>query len=117
MPETLAQLLKITTWSEFVHQKVLITRHYVWTGKRQGRTIHGMESVVIGNTGARGLKSTRARLGLTLDDVSALTGLSVPFLSRLERDKRRLTGETAGRLARSLNVPVRSIIGLPEDAA
>jgi transcriptional regulator with XRE-family HTH domain len=76
-----------------------------------------MVSVVIGNTGARGLRATRTRLGLTLDDVSALSGLSPAFLSRLERDQRRLTGESAGRLARALGVPVRSILEPPEDAA
>ncbi len=54
-------------------------------------------------------RSWRQQEGLTLEEVSGITGVSVPMLSLVERDKRRLAPKTKILLARRLGVPVGSL--------
>jgi transcriptional regulator with XRE-family HTH domain len=56
----------------------------------------------------------RADAGLTLEEVSDLTGLSVAMLSRVERRKRQMRPETKVRMARRLGVPVRDLFEVEE---
>jgi transcriptional regulator with XRE-family HTH domain len=58
-------------------------------------------------TGLRNrLRLWRATEGLTLDEVSGLTGLSVAMLSRVERGQRDLAPLTKVKVARRLGVSV-----------
>jgi transcriptional regulator with XRE-family HTH domain len=58
-------------------------------------------------TGLRNrLRLWRATEGLTLDEVSGLTGLSVAMLSRVERGERDLAPLTKVKVARRLGVSV-----------
>ena len=59
---------------------------------------------------AAGLRSVRARAGLSLRDAQALTGLSAAYLSRLKRGERHPSPETVHRLARGLGVGVAAIL-------
>jgi transcriptional regulator with XRE-family HTH domain len=46
---------------------------------------------------------------MTLSEVSDLTGLSIPMISRLERGQRSLRPENRVIMARRLGVPVRAL--------
>lgn len=61
------------------------------------------------------LRAWRTSKGLSLDDVSALTGLSKGMLSHSERGERELAALTKVRMARRLGVPVRSLFDVPAD--
>ncbi len=66
------------------------------------------------------LRLWRVREGLTLDEVSALTGVSVSMLSRAERGQRQLAPLTKVRVARCLDVPLRDLFEVeevPDEAA
>ena len=78
-----------------------------WSCRWNGRTL--IEMGEDSNLSANGLRACRIAQGLSLDDVSALSGISQPQLSRLERGQRKLTPETAKKLARALGTGVRSI--------
>jgi transcriptional regulator with XRE-family HTH domain len=51
----------------------------------------------------------RAQVGLTLEEVADLTGVSKAMLSRAERGERRLAPLTRVKIARRLGVPVRRL--------
>jgi len=55
------------------------------------------------------LRRWRKASGLTLEDVSGLTGLSQPFLSRVERGQRRLKPLDRVRVARAVGEPVGAL--------
>lgn len=55
------------------------------------------------------LREWRASLGLSLVEVSGLSGLSVAYLSRVERGERELAPLTKVKLARRLGVSVREL--------
>lgn len=65
------------------------------------------------------LRLWRAENGLTLEELSDLTGLSVSMLSRAERGDRQLAPLTRVRVARLLGVRVRDLFDVEEldDAA
>lgn len=55
------------------------------------------------------LRQWRERHGLTLEELSALSGVSVSELSRVERNLRQLAPLRRVHLARRLGVPLREI--------
>jgi transcriptional regulator with XRE-family HTH domain len=55
------------------------------------------------------LKEWRQHEGLSLGELSGLTGLSVPMLSRGERGERNFAPLTKVRIARCLGVPVQTL--------
>jgi transcriptional regulator with XRE-family HTH domain len=55
------------------------------------------------------LRSWRTSNGITLEELSDVTGYSVPMLSRVERGERRLSALARIRLARALGVKVREL--------
>ena len=58
------------------------------------------------------LKDWRTKHDLTLEEISDVTGYSVPMLSRVERGERQLNALARIRLARALGVKVREIFPL-----
>jgi transcriptional regulator with XRE-family HTH domain len=58
------------------------------------------------------LRSWRIEAELTLEEVADLTGLSLSFLSLLERGKRQARPATKVAMARRLGVPVRDLFGV-----
>jgi transcriptional regulator with XRE-family HTH domain len=66
------------------------------------------------------LRLWRVDNGLSIHELSDLTGLSTPFLSRVERGERQLAPLTKARVARCLGVPIRDLFDveeIEEDAA
>ena len=55
------------------------------------------------------LRAFRKYYGLSLKDVSAVSGLSAPMLSRVETGHRELSGLRKIALAQSLGVPVEKL--------
>ena len=51
------------------------------------------------------LRAVRRAAGYTLEDVALLTGLSVPFISRVERSQRLLSAASRVKVARALALP------------
>ncbi len=62
------------------------------------------------------LRKFRKDHGLSLKDVSAVSGLSVPMLSRVENGHRNLSGLRKIALAQSLGVPVSRLFPREEEA-
>lgn len=62
------------------------------------------------------LRSWRLDNGLSLRELADLTGLSVGFLSRVERDQRQLPPMTKVKVARRLGVRVADIFEVEEMA-
>ena len=60
------------------------------------------------------LRAWRQANGLTLEEVSDLTGLSVPMISRAERGQRSIAPLRRVLVARRLGVPVRELFAPPE---
>ncbi len=56
------------------------------------------------------LKKLRNRRSLTLEDVSTITGLSVSYISCLERNKRNINFTTLEKIAKAISVPLPVII-------
>jgi len=56
------------------------------------------------------LKQLRARLNLTLEEVSRRTGLSAPHLSLVERDLRRPTDQTVGLLGKCYGIGSKRLV-------
>lgn len=48
------------------------------------------------------IRNLRKRKGLTLEDLSGITGISVSYLSRIEAKSRRLNSDTLGRISAAL---------------
>jgi transcriptional regulator with XRE-family HTH domain len=57
------------------------------------------------------LRARRVELGLTLAEVAEKAGLSLPYVSNLERGRGNPTLEALGALARALDTPLASLIG------
>ncbi len=58
------------------------------------------------------LKKLRHKRALTLEDVATMTGLSVSYISCLERDKRNINFATLEKIAKAISVPLPVIIFL-----
>ena len=71
---------------------------------------------MVGIAVATRLKAWRLSEGLTLEEVSGLTGVSVGMLSKVERGRTRMAPMTRLALARRLGVPVRQLFD-PEPVA
>ncbi|MCP2260716.1 Cupin domain-containing protein [Streptoalloteichus tenebrarius] len=63
----------------------------------------------------RQLHEARAARGWTLEELAARTELSVPYLSRLESGRRQPSLAVLVTLARSLGVPVSTLLDPPPD--
>ena len=61
------------------------------------------------------LRQWRTVHGLTLEELSDLTGLSVSMLSRAERGKRQLAPLRRVAMARRLGVRVRDLFPVPDE--
>jgi transcriptional regulator with XRE-family HTH domain len=60
------------------------------------------------------LRQWRVGHGLTLEELSDLTGYDVSTLSRLERGERQLRPLNRVKIARLLGVPVRELFDVPQ---
>jgi transcriptional regulator with XRE-family HTH domain len=60
------------------------------------------------------LRAWRLANDLSLEEVSGLSGISRPMLSRVERGQRELAPLTKVRLARALGVPVRELFDVAD---
>ncbi|MEW5421630.1 helix-turn-helix domain-containing protein [Amorphus sp. 3PC139-8] len=69
-----------------------------------------------GNVGAK-IREARKAQGLTLQDLSERSGLSISQLSKLETGKARLTVDTALVIAGVLHVPVGALLFVPRGVA
>ena len=58
------------------------------------------------------LKKLRNKKSLTLEDISTMTGLSVSYISCLERDKRNINFSTLEKIAKAISIPLPVIIFL-----
>ncbi|HPH97127.1 MAG TPA: helix-turn-helix domain-containing protein [Anaerolineaceae bacterium] len=67
------------------------------------------------NLGTR-IHELRANRNLTLEEVSAQTGLSVSFLSMLERNKVSISVDNLEKLARFYNVHIVSFFNQPDES-
>jgi|LSQX01.1.fsa_nt_gb transcriptional regulator with XRE-family HTH domain len=56
------------------------------------------------------LRRSRIKLDLTLKDVNRLTGISVSFLSEIERGKTNPSIETIQKLANCYKVPIKDLM-------
>ena len=65
--------------------------------------------MIVKTEGSTRFRQWRRLEGLTLEEVSGLTGVSVPMLSLVERDKRRFGPRTKILVARRLGVSVSSL--------
>lgn len=63
-----------------------------------------------GTIGQR-LRARRVELGLTLAEVAERAGLSLPYISNLERGRGNPTLEALGGLARALDIPLAGLVG------
>src|SRR5271154_4449480 len=57
------------------------------------------------------LRARRVELGRTLAEVADQSGLSIPYVSNLERGRGNPTLEALGALARALDIPLASLLG------
>ena len=57
------------------------------------------------------LRARRVALGLTLADVAEQSGLSLPYVSNLERGRGNPTLDALGALAKALDVPLSDLVG------
>lgn len=57
------------------------------------------------------LRARRVQLGRTLAEVAEQSGLSLPYVSNLERGRGNPTLEALGALARALDVPLSGLVG------
>jgi transcriptional regulator with XRE-family HTH domain len=57
------------------------------------------------------LRARRVQLGRTLAEVAEQSGLSLPYVSNLERGRGNPTLEVLGSLAKALDVPLASLVG------
>ena len=62
----------------------------------------------------RNLKELRQKRGLSLDDISAATGISKAMLSQIERGKSNPTVSTLWKIATGLKVPFSAFIEKPK---
>jgi transcriptional regulator with XRE-family HTH domain len=63
-----------------------------------------------GTIGQR-LRARRVELGRTLAEVAEQSGLSLPYVSNLERGRGNPTLEALGALARALDIPLDRLVG------
>ncbi|MHB8290511.1 MAG: helix-turn-helix domain-containing protein [Acidimicrobiales bacterium] len=57
------------------------------------------------------LRARRVQLGRTLAEVAEQSGLSLPYVSNLERGRGNPTLEALGALARALDIPLAGLLG------
>src|SRR5579872_3879014 len=57
------------------------------------------------------LRARRVELGLTLAQVAETSGLSLPYVSNLERGRGNPTLEALGSVAKALDIPLASLVG------
>jgi transcriptional regulator with XRE-family HTH domain len=57
------------------------------------------------------LRARRVELGRTLAEVAEQSGLSLPYVSNLERGRGNPTLDALGALARALDLPLASLVG------
>lgn len=65
------------------------------------------------------LREWRTQAGLSLQEVADLTGVSTPFLCRIELEKRKPSPMTRVRIARGLGTSIRDLFDvedLPDEA-
>lgn len=67
-----------------------------------------------GKAGTMRLRTIREARGWTLPDLAVATGLSVGFLSRVERDERSLSTEARVRVARAFRLTPAQAAEVPE---
>ncbi|NJP28077.1 helix-turn-helix transcriptional regulator [Microbispora sp. SCL1-1] len=60
------------------------------------------------------LRAWRLANGLSLQDVSDLSGISVSMISRVERGQKRLSPLTKAKVARRLGVRIRDLFEVEE---
>lgn len=58
------------------------------------------------------IRATRERRGISLRELARRAGISAPFLSEIERDRRNPSDDIAVRLAAELDVPVKELRAL-----
>ena len=63
------------------------------------------------------LRARRAELGLTLGQVADRSGISLPYISNLERGRGNPTLEALTKLAEALEVPLSGLWGAAPDGA
>jgi transcriptional regulator with XRE-family HTH domain len=63
------------------------------------------------------IRATRRSQGLTLQQVAAQSGLSVGFLSQIERNLTGITLSSLVNVAKALQVPLRDLVSQPEQTA
>lgn len=56
------------------------------------------------------LKEEREKAGLSLRQLSSITGLSNPYISELERDLKNPSIDTLVKLGKALNAPIENIL-------
>lgn len=61
------------------------------------------------------VRELRKRAGLTLSEVAQRSGLSIPVLSKLERNQTRCELDTLYRIARVFGLTASDLLGLAED--
>ncbi|MDQ4501792.1 XRE family transcriptional regulator [Sinomonas sp. ASV322] len=64
----------------------------------------------------RAIRARRRDLGLTLVQMAALSGLSQPFLSQVERGQARPSMRSLGTIAQALGTTAPSLLALPRSA-
>ena len=68
-----------------------------------------MDGTEIRKTLARNIKSSREHRLWSQADLAANSGISIPFLSEIERGNKWPFPDTLGRIAKALNVHVREL--------
>lgn len=64
----------------------------------------------------KALKLVRSAKDLSLENVAERSGISVSYLSRIERDERQATMPLVAKIAEALAVPVAIVVFLGSDA-
>jgi transcriptional regulator with XRE-family HTH domain len=62
-----------------------------------------------------GIRTRRLRLGLTLEELSELSGLHASYIGQIERNAKKASLETIAALAQALKVPVRDLFCAPAE--
>lgn len=64
----------------------------------------------------KALKTVRSAKDLSLESVAERSGISISYLSRIERDQRQATMPLVAKIAEALAVPVAILVFLASDA-
>lgn len=63
----------------------------------------------------KAIKSIRSQLGLTQNELALRAGISVSYLSMLEKNKRDPSFSTLEKIANALNIPLSILVFLSAD--